>query len=67
MFVALAVVSAGCADEAKKNDDGLTPLPEPLDKPARPEPVNGWLCCGVTCLEPSNDLADLKKTLKEQA
>jgi uncharacterized protein YyaL (SSP411 family) len=47
--------------------DGMAPLPEPLDKPARPEPVNGWLCCGVTCLERSNDLADLKKTLKEQA
>jgi hypothetical protein len=45
--------------------DGLTPLPEPLDKPARPEPVNGWVCCGVTCLEPSSDLGDLKKTLKE--
>ena len=47
--------------------DGLAPLPEPLDKPARPEPVNAWLCSGVTCLEPSSDLVDLKKTLKEQA
>ncbi len=47
--------------------DGVAPLPEPLDKPARPEPVNGWLCSGVSCLEPSSDLVDLKKTLKEQA
>ncbi len=47
--------------------DGLAPLPEPLGKPARPGPVNGWLCQGVTCLEPSSDLVHLKKTLKEQA
>ncbi|TAK88114.1 MAG: thioredoxin domain-containing protein [Betaproteobacteria bacterium] len=47
--------------------DGVAPLPEPLDKPARPEAVNGWLCSGVICLEPSSDLVDLKKTLKEQA
>jgi len=45
--------------------DGLAGLPGPLDKPARPEPVNGWLCRGVTCLQPVADLVDLKKALKE--
>ena len=38
-----------------------------LDKPARPEPVNGWLCRGVTCLQPIGDLVNLKEALKEQA
>ena len=47
--------------------DDLSGLPEALDKPARPEPVNGWLCRGVTCLSPVSDLVDLKKALKEQA
>ena len=47
--------------------DGTAGLPETLDKPARPEPVNGWLCRGVTCLAPIGDLVNLKKTLKEQA
>jgi uncharacterized protein YyaL (SSP411 family) len=42
-------------------------LPAPLDKPARPEAVNGWLCRGVTCLEPIADLVHLKKALKEKA
>jgi len=42
-------------------------LPAPLDKPARPEPVNAWLCQGVTCLAPMPDLVNLKKTLKEKA
>jgi uncharacterized protein YyaL (SSP411 family) len=47
--------------------DGTPGLGALLDKPARPEPVNGWLCRGVTCLAPMSDLVHLKKTLKEQA
>jgi len=47
--------------------DGLAGLGAVLDKPPRPEPVNGWLCRGVTCLAPMSDLVHLKKTLKEQA
>jgi uncharacterized protein YyaL (SSP411 family) len=46
---------------------GLTGLPAALDKPARPGLVNGWLCRGVTCLEPMADLVHLKKALKEKA
>jgi hypothetical protein len=47
--------------------DAVHPLPAPLDKPVRPEPVNAWLCRGVTCLEPIGDLVHLKKALKEKA
>jgi uncharacterized protein YyaL (SSP411 family) len=47
--------------------DGTQGLPALLDKPVRPEPVNAWLCRGVTCLAPMADLVNLKKTLKEQA
>jgi uncharacterized protein YyaL (SSP411 family) len=47
--------------------DGTGGLPASLDKPARPGPVNGWLCRGVTCLEPVGDLVHLKKILKEEA
>jgi uncharacterized protein YyaL (SSP411 family) len=47
--------------------DGTPDLPAVLDKPPRPEPVNGWLCQGVTCLSPLSDLVNLKKALKEQA
>jgi uncharacterized protein YyaL (SSP411 family) len=47
--------------------DGAPDLPAVLDKPLRPEPVNGWLCQGVTCLSPLSDLVNLKKALKEQA
>jgi uncharacterized protein len=47
--------------------DGEQRLPAPLDKPPRPEPVNGWLCRGVTCLPPISDLVKLKKTLQENA
>ena len=47
--------------------DGMPGLADLLDKPARPEPVNAWLCRGVTCLAPMSDLVHLKKTLKEQA
>jgi uncharacterized protein len=39
-------------------------LPAPLDKPPRPEPVNGWLCRGVTCLPPISDLVNLRNALK---
>jgi uncharacterized protein YyaL (SSP411 family) len=39
-------------------------LPEPLDKPPR-QAVNGWLCRGVTCLPPMDDLVNLVKTCKE--
>jgi uncharacterized protein YyaL (SSP411 family) len=47
--------------------DGTPGLGAVLDKPPRPEPVNAWLCRGVTCLAPMSDLVHLKKTLKEQA
>ncbi len=47
--------------------DGTPGLPALLDKPPRPAPVNGWLCRGVTCLEPVSDLVHLKKILKEKA
>jgi uncharacterized protein len=47
--------------------DGTQGLPALLDKPSRPEPVNAWLCRGVTCLAPMADLVNLKKALKEQA
>ena len=47
--------------------DGTPGLGVVLDKPPRPEPVNAWLCRGVTCLAPMSDLVHLKKTLKEQA
>ena len=46
--------------------DGISGLPSALDKPARPEPVNGWLCRGVNCLLPISDLVDLRRTLKEK-
>jgi len=47
--------------------DGMQGLPATLDKPARPEPVNGWLCRGVMCLEPMNDLVQLKTACKEKS
>jgi uncharacterized protein len=59
-FLPDLVMLAVTNDEAGK-------LPPVLDKPARPEPVNGWLCRGVTCLAPISDLVHLKKVLKEQA
>jgi len=45
--------------------DGMPGLPAMLDKPVRPEPVNGWLCRGVICLEPLSDLIQLKAALQE--
>jgi uncharacterized protein YyaL (SSP411 family) len=47
--------------------DATPGLPQVLDRPARPEPVNAWLCRGVTCLAPVADQVNLKKMLKEQA
>jgi uncharacterized protein YyaL (SSP411 family) len=44
--------------------DGAPGLPPLLDKPARPGEVNAWLCRGVSCLEPVNDLLQLKERLK---
>jgi uncharacterized protein YyaL (SSP411 family) len=46
--------------------DGVAGLPALLDKPARAGAVNGWLCRGVSCLEPSSDLVHLRQTLKEK-
>jgi uncharacterized protein YyaL (SSP411 family) len=46
--------------------DGVAGLAQLLDKPARPGDVNGWLCRGVSCLEPSTDLVHLRQTLKEK-
>jgi uncharacterized protein len=39
--------------------DSVTGLPDPLAKPVRPG-VNGWVCQGVTCLEPVSSLAALE-------
>jgi uncharacterized protein len=47
--------------------NGVSGLPPTLDKPARPEPVNAWLCRGVTCLAPITDLASLRQAYKEAA
>src|SRR4051812_6939679 len=47
--------------------DGLAGLPAALDKPKRREPVNGWLCRGVTCLAPITDLIQLKTACKEKS
>ena len=45
--------------------DGMPGLPPLLDKPARPGGVNGWVCRGVTCLEPIAELSTLISTCKE--
>jgi uncharacterized protein YyaL (SSP411 family) len=47
--------------------EGAKGLPAPLDKPVRAEPVNAWLCRGVTCLPPISDLVNLRKAIKENA
>ncbi len=44
--------------------DGANGLPPALDKPRRPEPVNGWLCRGVKCLAPISDLEALRAACK---
>jgi uncharacterized protein YyaL (SSP411 family) len=45
---------------------GIAGLPALLDKPARPGKVNAWLCRGVSCLAPTDDLLNLKNILKEK-
>jgi uncharacterized protein YyaL (SSP411 family) len=40
-------------------------LPPVLDKPSRSEPVNGWLCRGVSCLAPISDLEALRSACKQ--
>jgi hypothetical protein len=45
--------------------DGVAGLPAPLDKPPRPGEVNAWVCRGVSCMEPIDDLSHLKEILKE--
>jgi len=47
--------------------DGLSGLPPVLDKPKRGFPVTGWLCRGMSCLEPSNDLAALRQACRQAA
>ena len=47
--------------------DDVSGLPAPLAMPQREEPVNAWLCRGVSCLPPIIDLVHLKKSLKEKA
>ncbi|HEX9672585.1 MAG TPA: thioredoxin domain-containing protein [Burkholderiales bacterium] len=42
---------------------GQAGLPPVLDKAAPPRGVNAWVCRGVTCLPPINDLAALERTL----
>jgi uncharacterized protein YyaL (SSP411 family) len=46
--------------------DGVPGLPALLDKPARAGDVSGWLCRGVSCLEPSSDLVHLRQVLREK-
>jgi len=46
--------------------DGTAALPPLLDKPVRQGGVNGWVCRGVTCLEPIAELATLTRILKEK-
>ena len=46
--------------------EDLAGLPATLDKPRRAEPVNGWLCRGVTCLAPISDLIQLQTACKEK-
>jgi len=46
-------------------DNGVTGLPPLLDKPLRAEPVNGWLCRGVTCRAPISSLEELRSACKE--
>ena len=47
--------------------NGVSGLPPVLEKPQRPEPVNGWLCRGVNCLAPISDLRSLLEACKEPA
>ena len=47
--------------------DAMPGLPATLEKPPRAQPVNGWLCRGVICLEPISDLIQLKTACKEKS
>jgi uncharacterized protein len=47
--------------------DGMRGLPAALDKPQRGARVNAWVCRGVSCLEPIDDLVHLKITLQESS
>jgi uncharacterized protein YyaL (SSP411 family) len=42
--------------------EGLSGLPPVLDK-APGNPVNAWVCSGVTCLPPIDDVAELERVL----
>jgi hypothetical protein len=42
---------------------GLAGLPPALDKKPG-DPVNAWLCCGVSCLPPITDPAELERALQ---
>jgi uncharacterized protein YyaL (SSP411 family) len=44
--------------------DGLPGLPPVLDKPRREAAVTGWLCRGLSCLEPSTDLEALRRACR---
>ncbi|HEX7053922.1 MAG TPA: thioredoxin domain-containing protein [Burkholderiales bacterium] len=45
--------------------DGTPGLPAVLDKPPRAASASGWLCRGATCLEPLDDLVELRFLCKE--
>ncbi len=45
--------------------DGVAGLPAPLAKPQYAGGVNGWLCRGVTCLQPIDNLSRLISACKE--
>jgi uncharacterized protein len=45
--------------------EGITGLPALLDKPSRPA-VSAWLCRGVSCLQPIDELERLKSELRPQ-
>ena len=47
-------------------ENGVPGLPPVLDKPAGPEPVNGWLCRGVTCLAPIRAIEEMVRACKAE-
>jgi len=46
--------------------EGLRGLPPVLDKPASAA-VNAWLCRGVTCLPPIDNVEALRKACKDSS
>ncbi len=48
-------------------ENGAAGVPPLLDKPPRPEAVNGWLCRGVSCLAPIHALEELRAACKASA